>query len=207
MRHECGHQALSRWKVLNDTVGFVVHSALLVPYFYWKISHGKHHKATGHMERDMIFVPRTRGQYARRFKIAIENLTEVAEDAPLYSFLFIFARQLFGWPVYLLANDTGRNFHERQPEGRGSNKINGWGWGVNHFDPNSPLFESKDAKWILLSDIGITTTLVTLYLLGQAVGFSNLAVWYFLPYLWVNHWLGMLSFTTYRKLLYNKTER
>jgi hypothetical protein len=29
--HECGHQAFSKYKSLNDTVGWVLHSALLVP--------------------------------------------------------------------------------------------------------------------------------------------------------------------------------
>jgi omega-6 fatty acid desaturase / acyl-lipid omega-6 desaturase (Delta-12 desaturase) len=191
MGHECGHQSLSPSKVLNDTVGFIVHSSLLVPYFSWKISHGKHHKATGHMERDMVFVPRTRSEFAKRVGIAIENLSEVVEDAPLYSFFMIFARQLLGWPFYLLANRTGHNYHERQPEGRGKNKTNGWGGGVNHFSPSSPLYEAKDAKWIIVSDIGILATLAALYSIGSTFGWSNLAVWYFLPYLWVNHWLGM----------------
>ena len=65
LAHECGHQSFSPSKQLNDTVGWILHSALLVPYFSWKISHGKHHKATGHMERDMVFRARkTRAEYA-----------------------------------------------------------------------------------------------------------------------------------------------
>jgi omega-6 fatty acid desaturase (delta-12 desaturase) len=142
MGHKCGHQSLSPPKVLNDTVGFIVHSSLLVPYFSWKISHGKHHKATGHMERDMVFVPRTRSESAKRVGIAIENLSEVVEDAPLYSFFMIVARQLLGWPFYLLANRTGHNYHERHLEGRGKNETNGWSGGVNHFSPSSPLYEA-----------------------------------------------------------------
>lgn len=47
LAHECGHQSFSPSKILNDTVGWICHSALLVPYFSWKISHGKHHKGTG----------------------------------------------------------------------------------------------------------------------------------------------------------------
>ena len=45
--HECGHQSFSDSKTLNDTTGWVLHSAMFVPYFSWKISHGKHHKSTG----------------------------------------------------------------------------------------------------------------------------------------------------------------
>jgi omega-6 fatty acid desaturase (delta-12 desaturase) len=29
-----------------------------------------------------------------------------------------------------------------------------------------------------------------LYWVGKSFGFANLLVWYILPYLWVNHWLG-----------------
>ncbi len=31
--HECGHYAFSDFSLANDLVGFVLHSALLVPYF------------------------------------------------------------------------------------------------------------------------------------------------------------------------------
>ena len=33
--HECGHQAFSESQALNDGVGLVVHSLLLVPYYSW----------------------------------------------------------------------------------------------------------------------------------------------------------------------------
>jgi omega-6 fatty acid desaturase (delta-12 desaturase) len=33
--HECGHQAFSSSQLVNDTVGFILHSCLLVPYFSW----------------------------------------------------------------------------------------------------------------------------------------------------------------------------
>lgn len=61
--HECGHQAFSTSKILNDTTGWILHSALLVPYFSWKISHGKHHKSTGHMDRDMVFIPKAKTRF------------------------------------------------------------------------------------------------------------------------------------------------
>merc|ERR1711977_522535 len=52
--HECGHGAFSASRKINDATGWLLHSALFVPYFSWQISHSKHHKATGHMERDMV---------------------------------------------------------------------------------------------------------------------------------------------------------
>ena len=188
--HECGHQSFSTSKIINDTTGWILHSALLVPYFSWKISHGKHHKSTGHMERDMVFLPKTRQVYAKRIRRHIRELSEVTEEAPLVTAIVLVARQLIGWPVYLLQNNTGHDYHERQGEGRGAGKYNGPGGGVNHFSPASPLFEAKDAKYIVLSDLGLTLMAVLLYQIAQIYGWRNLLVWYGVPYLWVNHWLG-----------------
>jgi fatty acid desaturase len=63
--HECGHQGFSESKTINNAVGWVLHSALGVPYHSWRISHGRHHAATGHIHRDEVFVPRTREQHVR----------------------------------------------------------------------------------------------------------------------------------------------
>ena len=69
--HECGHQAFSPSKVrlinsillnllnqfvqaVNNSVGFVLHTLLLVPYHSWRFSHSRHHKATGHMSKDQV---------------------------------------------------------------------------------------------------------------------------------------------------------
>ena len=190
LSHECGHQSFSPSKTLNDTVGWICHSALLVPYFSWKISHGKHHKATGHIERDMVFVPKTREEYASGLGRFAHELTELMEETPIMTAADMIGQQLVGWLLYLSINITGHNQHERQQEGRGKGKKNGWFGGVNHFNPSSPLYEAKDAKLILLSDLGLAITGTILFFLGKNYGWANLAVWYFLPYLWVNHWLG-----------------
>jgi omega-6 fatty acid desaturase / acyl-lipid omega-6 desaturase (Delta-12 desaturase) len=190
LAHECGHQSFSPSKVLNDTVGFILHSALLVPYFSWKISHGKHHKATGNIERDMTWNPKTREQAASNFGVLAHQIHELTEETPIATVIQLVAQQLFGWPMYLMTNVTSNNNHERQPEGRGKGKQNGWFGGVNHFNPSSPLYEAKDAKLIFFSDLGLLAAGTVLYSLVQKFGFANMFVWYFLPYLWVNHWLG-----------------
>ncbi|KAF2243301.1 hypothetical protein BU26DRAFT_437085 [Trematosphaeria pertusa] len=194
LAHECGHQSFSPSKKLNDTVGWLCHSALLVPYFSWKISHGKHHKATGHMERDMVFVPKTRDEYASRIGKLVHQLHELTEETPIATAIHLVQQQLGGWPTYLLSNVTGHNYHERQAEGKGVGKKNGFGGGVNHFFPSSPLYEKKDEHLILLSDLGLAITLGVLFYVGKTFGFANLLVWYILPYLWVNHWLVAITF-------------
>ena len=192
LAHECGHQSFSPSKTLNDTVGWICHSALLVPYFSWKISHGKHHKATGHLERDMVFVPKTREEFSSKMGYYAHELSELAEETPIATLGNLIAQQLFGWPMYIITNVTGHNKHERQLEGRGKGKANGFFGGVNHFNTSSPLYEAKDAKLVFLSDIGIGITCTVLFLLTQKFGFANMAVWYFIPYIWVNNWLGKI---------------
>ncbi|KAF2271705.1 uncharacterized protein EI97DRAFT_259949 [Westerdykella ornata] len=194
LAHECGHQSFSPSKVLNDTVGFFCHSALLVPYFSWKISHGKHHKATGHMERDMVFVPKTREEYASRIGKFAHDLHELTEETPIATALHMVGQQLAGWILYLCTNVTGHNYHERQPEGKGKGKRNGWFSGVNHFLPSSPLYEKKDEHLILLSDLGLGLALSALAYVGKNYGWINLLVWYGIPYLWVNHWLVAITY-------------
>ena len=192
--HECGHQSFSSSKTLNDTTGWVLHSALFVPYFSWKISHGKHHKSTGHMDRDMVHLPKNREVYAGRVRRKVHELTELTEEAPLVTAMVLLGRQLIGWPLYLLQNKTGHDNHQRQSEGRGVGKYNGPAGGVNHFSLSSPLFEDKDAKYIALSDLGLGLMAILFYEIAQAFGWYNILTWYIVPYLWVNHWLGMTLF-------------
>ncbi|KAJ0120713.1 fatty acid desaturase [Diaporthe amygdali] len=194
LAHECGHQAFSPSKLYNNVVGWVLHSALLVPYFSWQMSHSRHHKATGHLERDMVFVPRTREQQATRLGKMVHELSELTEETPIYTLLMLIGQQLIGWPNYLLTNVTGHNYHERQREGRGKGKHNGRGGGVNHFDPRAPIFDDKEAHLVVMSDIGVGLTALALYFLVQKFGWNNMLVWYFIPYLWVNHWLVAITF-------------
>jgi omega-6 fatty acid desaturase (delta-12 desaturase) len=93
---ECGHQAFSDSAWINNTVGFILHSLLLVPYYSWKISHSKHHKANAHMDKDQVFVPSKRAPSSK--------ISHDAPSTPVYDLLRIIRQQLFGWPAYLFAN-------------------------------------------------------------------------------------------------------
>lgn len=201
--HECGHGAFSASKTVCDLTGWVIHSALLVPYFSWQLSHSKHHKATGNIERDMVFVPRTRELHATRLGKFAHELAELTDETPIYTLIALIGQQVIGWQNYLLTNVTGHNNHEGQREGRGKGKKNGFLTGVNHFNPASPLYDAKHAKLILLSDVGIILAASALYYLGSTFGWANMAVWYFVPYFWVHHWLGKsTSRTTQAKETY-----
>lgn len=179
LAHECGHQAFSDSRLVNDTVGWVLHSFWLVPYFSWKFSHSKHHKATGHMDRDMVFVPKTRETFIKNKNASV--LEEIASDSPIVSLYSLLTQQLFGWIMYLFTNVTGQ-------------KVASTGWGMNHFNPASAIFEKEQYWYIVLSDIGILTQLFVLYTWYKNFGAFNVFVNWFIPYIGVNHWLVFITF-------------
>eukprot|EP00188_Purpureofilum_apyrenoidigerum_P003988 Plantae.Rhodophyta-Purpureofilum_apyrenoidigerum.ctg4333.p1 GENE.Plantae.Rhodophyta-Purpureofilum_apyrenoidigerum.ctg4333~~Plantae.Rhodophyta-Purpureofilum_apyrenoidigerum.ctg4333.p1 ORF type:complete len:359 (+),score=51.29 Plantae.Rhodophyta-Purpureofilum_apyrenoidigerum.ctg4333:149-1225(+) len=55
--HDCGHGSFSSSTQINDILGTVLHTGILVPYYSWKLSHRAHHKNTGNMDRDEVFYP------------------------------------------------------------------------------------------------------------------------------------------------------
>jgi len=146
------------------------------------------------MDRDMVFRPKTRDEYASFIGRKSSELSELMEETPIWTLLMLIGQQLAGWPLYLTMNTTGHNSHEKQIEGKGKGKKNGFLNGVNHFNPSSPLFERKDEKLIILSDIGLALVFSVLYYVGKTYGWTNLLVWYFGPYLWVNHWLVAITY-------------
>jgi len=168
LAHECGHRAFSPSKLLNDTVGLIFHSALLVPYHAWRITHSRHHKNTSHMEKDEVFVP--------LLKEEAGELTAFGQS-PIAIFAKMLMMSLFGWPTYLLTNAQGRKFDQN----------------ANHFSPNSPLFSQKQRSQIIISNIGLVISSSILVALGYYYGFTNLFKFYFVPYLIVNFWLVSIT--------------
>ncbi|KAK6458318.1 oleate delta-12 desaturase [Scheffersomyces xylosifermentans] len=180
LAHECGHQAFSDYGFVNDTVGWVLHSYLLVPYFSWKFSHGKHHKATAHLTRDMVFVPKKKESFLQ--SRGVEDIEDMVADSPIYTLLQLIFQQTVGWLGYLVSNVSGQPLP-------GVSKLN-----ANHFNPSSVLFEKKDYWYIVLSDIGILIQMFVLYTWYKNFGAFNITVNYFLPYLLVNHWLVFITY-------------
>lgn len=180
LAHECGHSAFSDYTWINDTVGWVLHSYLLVPYFSWKFSHSKHHKATGHISRDMVFIPYTKEEYLElKGKLDIK---ELAEETPIYTFLSLVFQQIGGLHLYLSTNATG----QPQP---------GYSWYArSHFNPSSPIFEKREFWYIVLSDIGMLSTFTVVYLWAKNFGAFNMMILWLLPWMWTNHWLVFVTF-------------
>ncbi|MBD1931754.1 MULTISPECIES: DUF3474 domain-containing protein [Cyanophyceae] len=61
--HDCGHGSFSRKKWLNDLIGHIAHTPILVPYHAWRISHRTHHQNTGNIDTDESWYPVTETKY------------------------------------------------------------------------------------------------------------------------------------------------
>lgn len=195
LAHECGHGAFSKSKRLNNTMGFLLHSFLLVPYQSWRLTHAQHHKHTGDLERDTVFVPHSReywtklnhGADADPYNLSLAHLTE---DAPIVMMWHCMLHQLFGWPGYMLTNLSGQKGATGFPQ-----HSHFW------FGSDSAIFKDSDLPFVLLGDIGCAVMLGILGLAVNSYGWWDIIIYYGIPYLWLNHWVGTSSCLNFPRLV------
>ncbi len=176
--HECGHGAFCDNKRVQDLVGFVLHSALLVPYFSWQRSHAIHHAKTNHLVDGETHVPKRADQQSGQRSLRARRVM----GGPIHGLLSITSRLLFGWPAYLLFGSTGG------PE-RGR---------TNHFWPSWPfsnaLFPERWARKVLASSLGVLTMVGLLAWWSVGVGsVVPVMALYVGPYLVCNGWLVLYT--------------
>ncbi len=110
--HDCGHGSFSRHKWLNNLVGHLSHSFILVPYHGWRISHRTHHKNTGNIETDESWYPVTEHKY---------DEMQWWEKFLRFDFTLLLA-----YPLYLFRRSPerpgGSHFHPGSPLFRPSEK-------------------------------------------------------------------------------------
>lgn len=216
--HECGHQSYSPSKTINNTVGWILHCALLVPYHSWRISHARHHAATGHLTRDEVFVPRTR---ADRKKLPLRPAQLSATDSDDEDDAQVNESLLSDKPPSHPVQGTDETWGEWLQETLEDAPLYNFiyiivqqtlGWplyllknssgqlqfpkGTNHFNPNSIIFDARHRSQIIISDIGIALTLSALFAWGKLSpgGFGEVFRYYVAPYFWCNHWLVMITY-------------
>jgi len=191
--HECGHQSFSESKSINNTVGWIVHSALGVPFHSWKITHAKHHASTGHMTQDQVFVPHTRSDLGlkpldpvRENKLGSrvtedvkKEMWEALGDSPIGAVLGSASYLLGGWPTYILFNASGQ---ARYPKG------------TSHFNTSSPMFAPHHYDQVIISTLGVFLWLAGISFSIYKWSFLVVFRTYLVPYLWVNHWLVLITF-------------
>jgi fatty acid desaturase len=185
--HECGHGAFSNSQLVNDIVGFVVHQALLVPYFAWQYTHAKHHRRTNHLTEGESHVPSTAEdnglvQGERQSFYAV--LHEAMGDGAFAAFQ-VWTHLVVGWPLYLLGlASTGKVGHDGKPlDGRI----------MDHFRPSSPMFPAKVSGKILLSTVTVLATLAGLAYAMLKFGALPVILCYWCPYMVVNAWLVLYT--------------
>lgn len=101
--HDCGHQSFSRYKWLNDLMGHICHTPILVPYHGWRISHRTHHKNTGHLDNDESWYPVSESDY--------NAMPWVQKMGRYYVFLL-------AYPIYIFKrspNKEGSHFSPSSP--------------------------------------------------------------------------------------------
>lgn len=180
--HECGHGAFSDWEAVSDCFGVVIHSFLLVPYFSWKVSHRRHHSATGNIERDEVFVPPVAPASMKHEEAPMGGAIIHDTIMGLKRAFHITLMLTIGWPLYLSINATGNSSYPK----------NRW---VNHFLPTSPIFETtKEKIQVLLSDIALVAVFVVLYNVASVIGFAYFAKVYIVPYMITNLFLVLITF-------------
>ncbi|KAF4576273.1 hypothetical protein EYR36_001129 [Pleurotus pulmonarius] len=166
--------AFSEHKIINDVIGFVTHSALWTPYFSWKISHHRHHSNHASMERDEVYVPKTRSDLG----IPLEDSGHIDYedyfgDTPIYTLFMLIRQQVLAFPAYLLFNVSGQKTYPK---------------GTNHFDPNSILFTKEQRNAVILSNFGIAAMVWAVTWASSAFGSANVLKFYGIPWLLVSHW-------------------
>ncbi|KAK7062767.1 hypothetical protein VNI00_000256 [Paramarasmius palmivorus] len=169
--HECGHGAFSDYKLVNNMVGFITHTALWTPYFSWKISHHRHHSNHASMERDEVYVPKTRSDLGIPKEGPID-WDEIFGDTPLYTLLMLIRQQLLAFPAYLMFNVSGQKGYPK--------------W-TNHFDPSSILFTKEQRNAVILSNIGIAAMVWAVTYASTVYGVFEVIKFYGIPWLAVTH--------------------
>jgi len=190
--HECGHGGFSDSELVNDAVGLIVHSYLLVPYFSWKTSHRRHHSNTNNLGRDEVFVPSVESSSSPTYGV---NDTSHDDDTPLYSnpivslvksagrAAHIVMMLTIGWPLYLSFNTTSHDYGKQAIP-------------PNHFLPSSPIFTTeRQRREVIITDVTLLLMWYGLYVAaGHLGGYVSLFFTFGVPLLITNLFLVLITF-------------
>mmetsp|Transcript_14610 Transcript_14610/g.22559 ORF Transcript_14610/g.22559 Transcript_14610/m.22559 type:complete len:420 (+) Transcript_14610:103-1362(+) len=189
LAHECGHGAFSSSQFLNDIVGYIIHQALLVPYFAWQYTHAKHHRRTNHLLDGESHVPSTgteNGLGPNNERLSFYAVIHEALGDGAFAGFQVFTHLVVGWPLYLLGlASTGRLDANGKPLEEGDV--------IDHFRPGSKMFPAKLEWKIVLSTLGVIGVLGGLLKLSLDYGFLTVFLWYGAPYMWTNSWLVLYT--------------
>ncbi|KAI9277110.1 fatty acid desaturase-domain-containing protein [Phascolomyces articulosus] len=170
--HECGHYAFSQSKIINNLIGSLLHYPLLTPYHSLRITHGLHHKGTGHMSKEQSFLPMTRSKIGLPPRTADpegDGPHKMFDDTPIAVLLEMLIGFSTGLPLFILTNAGGQLYPDS--------------WWTSHFNPYCPIFDKHQFSDVIQSIIGISTMFGFLIYLGQTLGFWTIIQFYVMPYM------------------------
>lgn len=171
LSHECGHQSFSDYEWVNNFVGTLGHSFLLVPYHSWRVSHGLHHNNTGSCENDEVFCPASRSDWPM----------EMFEETPIMSALGIIRMFTVGWlPGYLVFNFTGPSKYKGQ--------------NASHFSADSVLFKDEERSGVRQSIAAWFAMAAVVAFWIYTYSFGKVAFHYLIPLMITNYHLVLITF-------------
>ena len=177
LAHECGHNAFHPNRRVEGVVGFLLHSALLVPYYSWARSHSVHHAHCNHLEQGETHVPpratSVQGQTTEQLKRKLHPT--------LFGIISLFNHLVIGWQLYLFLGATGG-------EDYGFPTSHFWN-GKSFSNGKRRLFPEAFRTLMVRSNIGLLAMIS--FLIVASIQSSPLRVLcvYGLPYLVINMWL------------------
>lgn len=175
--HECGHHAFHPNRRVEASVGFVLHSLLLVPYFTWARSHAVHHAHCNHLEKGETHVPPREESRSGRITEELRQRLGIR----WFGSVSLLVHLVLGWPLYLFVGATGGEDY-----GRPTSHF----WNGGSFTRGKiPLFPRSFRALMIRSNAGLLVVLIALLLLAVLFSPARVLCVYGLPYLVINVWL------------------
>ena len=181
LAHECGHHAFHPNRRIEGVVGFVLHSALLVPYHSWAHSHAVHHAHCNHLERGETHVPpratSPQGKVTEQLKRKLNPI--------VFGLISLFNHLVIGWQLYLFLGATGG-------EDYGSPTSHFWS-NPSKESGKRALFPASFRKRMMRSNYGLLAMILLLVIASIQFSFARILCIYGLPYLVINMWLTIYT--------------
>jgi len=175
--HDCGHASFSNNKALNNVMGHITHSSIMVPYHGWRISHRTHHGNHGHVENDESWYPTTQANY-EDLRDATDVLGRVGNWVR-----FSMLGNLLAYPLYLMNRSPGRL--------QGTHYD--WGFTQEKHGPDA-LFKESEGGMIKTSTACLGAMVALLAGVGAKFGLGYLFNSYIMPYVVFVMWLDLVTY-------------
>lgn len=189
--HDCGHSSFSRFDSLNWIAGNILHSSLLVPYESWRITHRHHHKNTGSIHNDEIFMPViVDDALKKKVRFWGKDMDDVAIGTWLKNVRGMIWSLGFAWWAYLLVGYTPRNVHHFVGWTRTSRILGGmFGWSKEDekmWARHIPAVVGSISIWCCFAA-------ATVYSINK-VGYFAVLDYYLMPLFVFSSWLVIVTF-------------